>query len=636
MSRKPQTHTGSVRLTAARTLAVAPLVATSLVAQVPSPVQPLPTRRVHETMAPTTSTTQLNGTSPLFQYPDGQWNHGEGFTTAGADEDQGGWFNEESGDGLTPSDIHTTRGWTSWTWTNPINPSSGAAIRNFVGYLRPNNNLPDTHPLYGQLGAGQGPFGNGTYVDQGAFEVFAPIAGPGPTQKIVVVINNWESTAFPKDHQGRVLPWNVYEGFFSPDGLVRPELSGTRSLANFQANTSEADVKRAAFAADAVATATSNGATYWPISAYAVCSMPGRQTTLNEQRNMQLRQAVLLMLQQPDARNPLYPAFLSAQDIEQRVVVVFIGGSNGGHQSMWAAMRHPDKVHGTYAEVINPSIQRLFGEHDLGFAYSRLAGLPEKGATVTEWDFMNWGRYTWNQGKWIHDISLLRRQARNQAYRPSCFRVADEDITSTGTDWVAVANQGAWLDHGQSPVSNPAGWGISSKLSWSVTRFACHDAGNQTVNPYTNTPTYYAQKVIHEVILAAIANRTAQLAAPTQPLVPAPIPSEDRPAGPAQLRGLDDPHEWALGRKGTAMATSNSLLAEDATWFNRVQPGAAGTWLGTKESILISAGRVYVVGAEGVVTAFAVDLTAGMRHRLVKVAQTHDANGRPKSLGLDA
>jgi hypothetical protein len=617
----------------------------SLRAQVPAPVRSLAWRTVRPAMASTTTSSVLNGTSPLFQYQDGKWNNGEGFTLNGTDADKGGWLNEDDGTGLIDSDIHTTVGWSSWNWASQYHPAQQqpVAIRRFVGYMRPNDVLPTAHPLYGPLPAGSGPFSNGTYVDQGAFEVFAPSQGPATaTTPIVVIISNWQTQFMPLDFDRRQFGWLIYQGYFSPDGLVRNEKSATalpalpsRGMAGFLGNTNTGDdtVLRPPFLAQLVATAGHHGAGYWPIAAYAVQTVPGRQTTLQEQRNMQMLQAVLLMLQQPDSRNPLYPNALTAQQVADRVVVVFVGGSNGGHQSMWAAMRYPDKVHGAFCEVINPSIQRLFGEHDLGFAFSRLAGLPEQGATVTEWDFMNWGRYAWNQGYWIHDISFTRRQHRDQIFRPSYFRVGDEDITSTGTDWVSLVN-GAWAASGQSLVpSAPSGWPASSKLSWSVTKTACHGELAETPNPYTGGSTFHFDYPAQGLINEAIANRGLQVSASASPTS---VASEDRTASPAeqQLRGLDDPHEWALGRVGPGVSVSNTQLVEDAAWFEAVQPGAAGTWLGYKEAILIRDQRLYVVGAEGVVSCFQVDLTAGNRHRLEKVAQS-TANGRPRSLGLE-
>lgn len=602
-------------------------------AQVPAPVQPLPARVVHRSIAPPDPAAVLHASAPLFQFPDQRWNHGEGFVAGEGDADRGGWIDEDDGSGVTAADVHTSRAWQSHFWTSPVHPNSGQWIRRFVGRLRPAHiPLPTVHPLYGPIPAGQGPMLNGTYVDQGAFELFAPVSPPSPTSKIVVVVNNWQTTEMPPAIGGARHAWQIYEGFYSPDGLRRAEKGPVRSVANFLANDQDVDVLRPPLAAAIVANAPFHAASYWPIAAYQVQSLAGRQTTLNEQRNMQLRQAVLLLLQQPDPRNPLHPQWLTAQEVEQRVVVVFAGGSNGGLQSMFAGLRYPDRIHGIYSDVLNPSLQRMFGEHDLGHVFGQLAAIPGPGAGVGGSDYMHWGRHAWNQGRWIHDLSLLRRQVRGQNHRPSYFRVGDEDITSTGTDWVAVLAGGPWAPSGQSAPSTPPGWPSASKASWAVAKFGCHGTPHPTVDPFTGVLGYHADAVLHGLIGEAIANRSQQLAQSPRP-EPAPVPSEDRTELGA---GLDDPHEWALGRPGAPMQASGEQLAPDTTWFAAAQPGAAGTWLGHKESMLIRDQRLYVAGAEGVVSAFVVDLAPGARQRLVKVASTHDANGRPRSLGLSA
>lgn len=638
MERNTHTHTScgwlvGVRIAAGLTLMSAPVLAQAI--PVPAPVQPLANRHVHPSIATITPQTVLNGTGPLFQYPDGIWNHGEGFSATNLDHDQGGWFGEDDGSNVTVSHIHQTIGWSSWTWTSDTHPASPQQIRRFVGFLYAPlvSNLPTVHPLYGPLPAGSGPFNNGTYVDQGAFEAFAPMGQPAPGQKIVVIINCWETTGAPRGQDGGNFG-SVYDGYFSPDGLRRNEHAPTTTqlhhVSDFLANTSAYTVLRPPFGHVMVATAAWHNANYYPIAAYVVQSMPARQTTLNEQRTMQLRQAMLLMLQQSDSRNPLATPLTPAQ-VEQRVVVVFVGGSNGGTQATFAGLRYPDRIHGAFNEVINPSHQRLFGEQDVNNAFGRLEGQTTGGGATSEWDTMNWGRYAWNQDYWIHDLGVPRGMVRNQIYRPTYFRVGDEDETSSGTDWAWLANGAAWTEAGTTS-SLPANWPAASRWAWSITKNACHGTMNATINPYTGGQTFYFDDAAHELILEAIANRTAQV---TQTTVPTPltIPSENRTS---QLRGLDDPHEWALGRPGVAMGATSTLLQNDDTWFANVQPGAAGTWLGHKEAMLIRDRKLYVVGAEGVVTAFDVDLTPGNAQRLRKVAQTHDASGRPMSLGLDA
>jgi hypothetical protein len=87
---------------------------------------------------------------------------------------------------------------------------------------------------------------------------------------------------------------------------------------------------------------------------------------------MQLLQALKLMLQGSTPMNPLGAAnALSAHDVEERCVACFAGGSNGGMAAQCATLRYPRLVHASVAEVINPSYQRLYGEHDMSAAVHR-------------------------------------------------------------------------------------------------------------------------------------------------------------------------------------------------------------------------------------------------------------------------
>jgi hypothetical protein len=75
-----------VRCSLALTVSFA-IVAGGVLAQTPHTLavpQPLASRQVHPAIAPVTVAAR-HGTSPLFQYADQAWNHGEGFTTSGND-----------------------------------------------------------------------------------------------------------------------------------------------------------------------------------------------------------------------------------------------------------------------------------------------------------------------------------------------------------------------------------------------------------------------------------------------------------------------------------------------------------------------------------------------------------------------
>ena len=135
--------------------------------------------------------------------------------------DTGGWFSADNGTNVTSADVHTPAG----GWVN--HPTASPAMQRLQGYLRPALlPLPTTHPLYGPLGLAP----NGqlqTYVDQGAFEAFRPLSTP-PTssQRILICIQCWSTTGFPLDNGNNGLSWyQIYPGFFSPDGLERVWLS---------------------------------------------------------------------------------------------------------------------------------------------------------------------------------------------------------------------------------------------------------------------------------------------------------------------------------------------------------------------------------------------------------------------------
>ncbi|MEO6597179.1 MAG: hypothetical protein ABIP94_20745, partial [Planctomycetota bacterium] len=522
-------------------------------AQVPHPFtsNAATTRRVHPAIADPAPGAVRNGTSPMFAYADTTWNHGEGFAPGTqSDADYGGWFMEDNGTNLTAADIHTDptslgnvpNPWSSFTWTNALHPNGGAQMRRFYGYLRPAGLLlPNKHPLYGSLGQ--------NYVDQGAFEMFCPTVGPGPSRKIVIGIQTQATAGFPLDYLEQGYGWGqIYRGIFSPDGLVRNEKGPTRSAANFVANDNPID----RLGPQLIATWPDfANPSYWPIAAYPVLTVPGRQTTLNEQRYMQVLQAVILLLQENSVRNPLYayPNFapLTLTDIQQRVVVVFAGSSNGGHQAMWAMMRYPERVHGCYAEFINPSIQRLFGEHDAGNLTAWLTG-DAGTAKVTQADFLNWGQYTWNHDLWIHDLSYQRRFLRGRTHRPACWGVGDEDLTSTGVDWISVLTGGVWQASG-SVSSSAYGSPAAHTFAWMSAKNACHGRGAAT-NPYTSSLTYHMDDAVHGLIEHAVAQRATEL-----PVPPTTLPSwAAEPRQLAQeLKHPEDPHEWVLGRLGETM-----------------------------------------------------------------------------------
>lgn len=587
----------------------------------------------------------LNGTAPKVQYFDGVWNHGEGFSNQ-TSVDVGGWFNHNDGSFLTNADIHqwNGQGWVPYTWENDFHPASPRTVDRMQGYLRPAGiALPTYHPRYGDLSPS-------AWVDSGAFEIFRPRGIAYNGQKILIVINCSATTQFAHAFVAPGSPaakyesfsWgSTYSGLFSPDGLVRSEFAlanptgsppfpGTNEARTlFLNNTDPGDVQRLEPAMVATWDQThANYSAYWPICGYPVLSVPHRQTELNEQRQLQLAQAIKLLLQENSPRNPLYdaggnPIQLTQTQVDQIVVVVFAGGSNGGTQSSFTVQRHPEIVHGCYAQVINSGMQRLLGEQDLGYAVSELSGSNLLGATVGPGDFLDWCQYSWNQGVEIHDLSFIRRFFAGTTYRPGFFYVGDEDITSTGTDWIRVVNGVAWTPSGLRTSSAGFGNNAYNSFAWMSAENTEHGVGF-AVDPYNlgTPPTGLIGDTLHSLALHAVNQRAAQLASSQN--VPFPyVPSNPRTAS-QQLRGLDEPHEWFFGRSNNAYLPASietDPLIRDDGFNTAIQPGAAGTWLGHEEAILIHDGRVYVGSADGFVSSFDVD-QGHPKEPLVRVAQS--------------
>ncbi|MFN3241610.1 MAG: hypothetical protein ACE37K_08880 [Planctomycetota bacterium] len=600
------------------------------------PVVPVGTRYVHPAVAPPAPGAIRNGTSPLFQYPDGEWNHGEGLI--GAAIDSGGWFGHDDGTGVTSGDVHTPFFWEDFHWklgTHPLGGGTGHLMKRLYGYLRPSAiaTRPDQHPLYGDLGSAAvvGPFGDRTYVDQAAFEIFRPNYLPTAGQKVVLVIGSWETILFPQNKDGDVFSWrHVYPGFFSPDGLIRNESTQPRSPTEFFNNNDIDDVKRPRPIVIARAQPSQG---YYPLFAYIVPSVMHREAELNQQRDLQLVQAVkaILMEDPSGLRNPM-PAAMDPATVESDLYVVFAGSSNGGLGAMWASMRHPEIVHGNLSAAIHPSVQRMIGELDMKSAVARLSGRGEGGTEASERDILHWGRYAWHQGYWIHDVSALQRYMRGQLHRPCLFAIGDEDITSTGTDWIRTVTGGAWSQAGVQPGLSALGSSSANTFAWTAAERGCH-GDVKYVNPYDQSTEYFWEEMLLDLIPQVIAQKDA-LGTTAIPPVASQARTPSQEAG-----GPDDPHEWALGRIGVPMSTAAGLQC-DHDWFHATQHGAAGTMLGYKESMLIRDGALFAGSAEGVVTRFVVDPTS---KALVKQAHSNpgDASatlpfGTPMALGHEA
>jgi hypothetical protein len=496
--------------------------------------------------------------------------------------------------------------------------------------------LPNIHPIYGDVT----PSGLTEYVDQGAFEVFLPNVPPTAGQKIVICVQVWETRQFPKDYLQKAHAWRqVYPGIFSPDGLERVE-KGPRSVASFASNTLDDD---GAVARPNLQTLASWSpilhSGYWPIVAYTVVPVMHRQTTLNEQRYLQLAQAIKLMLQQPTTAGSMdpmaayspAPAALTSQEVASRCVVCFVGGSNGGMASTMAVLRHPRLVHGAFAEVINPSYQRLYSELDFAAAVG-MTSAHSSGNLVPD-DYMHWNQYAWSQGLEMHDLSYLRQFLAGKAYRSALVAVGDEDVTSTGTDWARViSSSGVWADHGvtTAPPNPLSGAYVPPTMAWGIAENGCHQRSAAPVTPPNGGPaTYNSIELAHWVFEQACAQRTTELA---NNVPPPPDPAVSPEARVSQDLGLDDPHEWFLYRHSEDLPNPVSThLTRDDAFFAAAQPGATGAMPGLVEAMFIRDQKLYVGSADGFVSCFDVDAT-NPKQPLRRLAQSRRLGQGPLTM----
>ena len=515
---------------------------------------------------------------------------------------------------MTLADVHVE----AWA----PHPQASPLMMRMEGYLRPAGlALPQVHPIYGDLGQGN------SYVDQGAFELFKPLTvWPGiGCQKILVVIHCWETLGFPNTER-KFSPRLLYRGLFSQDGLARHELPGGHSVTSFLSTDGQDGDEVLRPALETITHYASNGAVYWPLEAYIEVSVPGRSTTLNEQRYMQLLQGIKALLGATGPSNPVHPnPPLTPSEIKSNVVFCVIGGSNGGMQSSLATLRYPHLLHGNFSSVINPSYQRLYAEFDLDRALTEVVGAGPGPRECGPEDFMLWDQYAWSQGLEMHDMSCLRSFIRGASYRPMCFAVGDEDTTSSGTNWARVIDGNAWHPYGLATSSGNFGLPSCNTFGWMAGDSVRHayNVGPST-SPYTNLPAYVTPEVAVDFWPTCIAQRNAEIALGHSPPIPALVHEPRTPA--QQLRGLDDPQEWWLGRLGQPIPppAPNAPLVLDTAFSDAVNPGFTGSMPGSKEAMFIKEQRVYVGSADGFVTSFVVDNSPpnNLKQPLVKHARS--------------
>ena len=553
---------------------------------------------------------------PVFQFPDGKWNHGEGFvngTNPEDDEDTGGWHGLYQSGSIDAADVHGSpfnndygEHWQSYTHqSDPARATFTGIMRRFVGYLRPAGiPLPSTHPKYGDLAT--------PYVDQGAFEMFAPATAWNGTDPIVLFYVEDATIVFaPKE----LVPGTTdlvayyrphrYLGYFSPDGLPRDEKAPGDAQA-FLTNTEQGTMRTKGYETPLLWEQSSASQPFYPISIVSTKTMVQRQTELVFQRALQTIEAAKIVLSTQGLSPFSEQQRPSLTDLEANSRVIAIGASNGGLQSYHLGILRPDVVDGVFSTVIGQGLSRLMAEQELGYLTSRMSGFSTLGAVISPYETRDWGHFAWQRGFNIQDFSVTKRFFRGETHLPMLAFIGDEDITSTGTMWIAQLTGNNFQRSGKVGQTN-------KEIAWMSSDKRCHEGGDH-VNPYTNATMMYEFDSVLDVAAAAVRNpKYTGAVPPFQPL-----------ARTSETRQYDEPAEWALAREWTEPthnATTDPLVYDDA-WNNAVQPDATGAWPGSEGSMLIRDQAVYVGSAEGIVSRFVVAESTDSFQQLSRTNQT--------------
>lgn len=574
------------------------VLTTPLLAQVHPYIAPF--QQAYETSGTTPPT--VHGNSPLFNYRDGLWNNGEGFAASSApDADFGGWRGLDNGTGVTLADVREypypssspySAGWHSYTHIEEITSNGPQSMYRWVGYLRPAG-MPDAHgsdhpdPAVRNVPANQ----SVVWANDAAFELFVPTV-PRNGRPVILVVGIIATFGIPdQGTQSRL----IYPGIGGPDGLMRAR--PTNAALWYQ---NLGDPQQRAVGPYVVARYQVQDAGYPPFYPVVLAGVPpviGRQTELVHQRVMQMAHAAKLML---GSAAHVPPGFGDPIDLNS-IKVVLVGGSNGGHQALWALQDQQDKIHGVFSAAINPSIQRLYSEQEVAYTLGHLSGANISGAQLSAHEAKDWQHWAWQRGRQIRDFSIMGQTLLGRMTRPVCCYVGDEDVTSTGTDWVRLLAGGAY------PASGSGLTAGANHLAFAIADKRCHDGG--TVNNPCGSPFFgYPSTVYEHELLFDVCAQVHASSATATPVAP-------MPATGSFDRDFDDPSEWAFARQWTPPPAGGELL-EDTTFFQTAQPGFAGTQLGRQESMIISGGRIYVGGTEGVVTEFEIDPADPVRRPL--------------------
>ena len=369
----------------------------------------------------------------------------------------------------------------------------------------------------------------------------------------------------------------------------------------------------------------SRGSQFNVISAGAVPRLAGRPLTFQIQRTLQMREAILAMLMDPNAqwRPNDWPQF-SQGEIDQ-IPVIVIGGSFGGFVAQQLTMLFPKLFHGAFSLNAWGSMRRVWQEQELWRYLTTMSGFMESGRGWSLQDNLELPAGLWhyeqlrqaqnpgqNWSSWspFFHASVTRAWNDGRLVWPVYYYLGDEDSTTSGTDWLRLFDPNAG--------NQPSGQVVpllmqvmKPPIYWTVVDKRDHEAGwhDRAINPGAGTWDHYDDVFD---FLPVVVNRFDWVRSQ------GPIP-DFAPPGPAN--GSDDPYEYLY----------SAMLPQPVAAANLVETlvaPAAGTTLGGGDSLVVKNGLVYVGSAEGVVTCYYVDQNLNSPHtgELVEVAHS-DALG---------
>jgi hypothetical protein len=329
----------------------------------------------HQHIAPLAPSAVLNGRSPLLNWADGSWNHGEGFP-AGASE-VGGVLSDDNPGLLTLSEITTLRNWA---------PLTGYSMHQFIGEFRPSNSSETGY--------------------SSSFEILVhndfyqnPLSRP----HVVIVLTTAETRGSAVASQDQFNP-HVYPGDPSPSRLGLwdwPFPGGPGLVQHFYPS----------------------GYDFHVVFAHIVPRTSGRPLVFSVQRLRQLRHAVMLKLNQHAGQTLTYTTCVS-------------GSSFGGLTTQVALLLHPDEFHAGLAYSFSGSLRAVPNDHASYDLITAGLGLGQSGAGYSLRDAIDFSIYDRTAATDYTSLSFVNRVARGEAKRSFLFMVSDEDGVTHGNDWI--------------------------------------------------------------------------------------------------------------------------------------------------------------------------------------------------------